>query len=392
MPRKRSKVRVRGAGSRPAGPPPARELFDDARPRTRTLVDAAAMGYRKGSTDSEAVRSGMRDRKHRPDHPAEAAVRAGRRFGGEIGRSAGFLALGASMATPWGSPPLAMALGAAFALTVGNPFPSATSRWSHKLLQASVVGLGFGMPLGAVIAAGGAGIGYTVAGIALALALGLLIGRRLGVDEETALLITAGTSICGGSAIAAIGPAIGARSESMSVALATVFVLNGVALYLFPVIGAWVGLGPEQFAVWAAVAIHDTSSVVGAAAAYDPRALETATVLKLARSLWIVPLALGAAHWARRRSAAMGTVRLRPPWFIAFFVLAALARSLAPAAAEPVFDGLARAARIGLTLTLYLIGALLTRETLRAVGVRPLIQGVCLWAAMGAIMLVWVLA
>lgn len=303
-------------------------------------------------------------------------------------RRAAFLALALFALTPWASPPLALGLGAGFALALGNPFEGSTARASKWLLQACVVGLGFGMPLAAVARAGATGVGYTVAGIATALALGLLLGRWLRVERATSFLITAGTSICGGSAIAAVGPAIGAGAEAMSVSLATVFVLNAVALYLFPPLGHLLELSQGQFAVWAAVAIHDTSSVVGAASAYGPEALESATVLKLARALWIVPLALGAAAWVRRGGAEAGQgARVRLPWFIGAFVLAALARTLLPAAALPALDGLARAARAGLVLTLFLIGAGLTRATLRAVGVRPLVQGVLLWAAVAGLAL-----
>ncbi len=307
--------------------------------------------------------------------------------------------LAATTLTPWASPALALAAGAGFALTLGNPFPARTARASKGLLQASVVGLGFGMPLAAVLRAGAAGIGYTVAGIATALTLGLLLGRWLRVEEQTSFLVTAGTSICGGSAIAAVGPAIGARPEAMSVSLATVFVLNAVALYLFPAVGHLLGLSQQQFAVWAAVAIHDTSSVVGAASAYGPEALRSATVLKLARALWIVPLTLAAAAYTRRRAAAGRTdveasepaARVQLPWFIGLFVLAAVARTLLPPAATPALDALAHAARVGLVLTLFLIGAGLTRATLRSVGHRPLVQGVLLWAAVGGIALfaVW---
>lgn len=286
--------------------------------------------------------------------------------------------------TPWASAPGALALGLALALTLGNPQRARTGPASKLLLQGSVVGLGFGMSLGAVLRAGASGVLYTVAGIALALLLGLLIGRWLRVEREASWLITAGTSICGGSAIAAVGGAIRAREEAMSVSLATVFVLNAVALYLFPPIGRWLGMSEHQFAVWAAVAIHDTSSVVGAAAAYGQRALQDATVLKLARALWIVPLALGAAALARRGAAAGEGKRPPVPWFIAFFLLAAVLRSLSPESALPALDLLARLARVGLVLTLFLIGAGLTRGTLRAVGMRPLLQGVILWTILGA--------
>ena len=300
--------------------------------------------------------------------------------------------LAAFSLTPWASPALALALGAIFALILGNPRPRETGSASKWLLKASVVGLGFGMPLSAVVSAGASGIGYTVAGIATALLLGTLIGRWLLVERQTSMLVTAGTSICGGSAIAAVGPAIGATPEAMSVALATVFVLNAVALYLFPPIGHLLGLSQQQFAVWAAVAIHDTSSVVGAASAYGSQALESATVLKLARALWIVPLTLAAAAWARRSgTVGTGEGKVKLPWFIGLFVLAAVARTLLPVEWEPLLDALARLARTGLVLTLFLIGAGLSRATLRAVGVRPLVQGLLLWIAIGSLALfaVW---
>lgn len=289
--------------------------------------------------------------------------------------------------SPWASPALALALGMALALTVGNPAPVPTARAAKLLLQGSVACLGFGIPLATVLRAGAAGVLYTMAGIALALLLGLLLGRWLRVEREASLLITAGTSICGGSAIAAVGAAVRARPESMSVALATVFVLNAVALYLFPPIGHLLGLSERQFAVWAAVAIHDTSSVVGAAAQYGTRALEEATVLKLARALWIVPLTLGVAAWTARGRADGPATTAPPAWvprFIVLFVLAALVRTLLPASMHPVLDALAALARTGLVLTLFLIGAGLTRAALRAVGARPLLQGSLLWAVLAA--------
>lgn len=313
------------------------------------------------------------------------------------GRRLLFFGLALFCLTPWASPALALALGATLALTLGNPFPERTSKASKKLLQACVVGLGFGMPLAAVWTAGATGIGYTVAGIATALGLGLALGRWLRVERNTSMLITAGTSICGGSAIAAVGPVIGAGAEAMSVSLATVFVLNAVALYVFPAVGHWLGLGQEQFAVWAAVAIHDTSSVVGAATAYGEEALRSATVLKLARALWIVPLTLGAAFLVRRRGEEYAADGRRAaasagiPWFIGLFLLAALLRTALPASAAPALDAVARAARTGLVLTLFLIGAGLSRATLRAVGVRPLVQGVLLWAAVASLSLFAVL-
>ncbi len=287
------------------------------------------------------------------------------------------------------SPAVALAFGAVLALTVGNPFPVATRVTAKWLLQAAVVGLGFGIPIAAVAKSGAAGVGYTMAGIALALTLGVFLGRILDVEKQTSFLITAGTSICGGSAIAAVGPAIGASAEAMSVSLATVFVLNAVALYLFPPIGHWLQLSQHQFAIWAAIAIHDTSSVVGAAASYGASALQEATVLKLARALWIVPLTLAAAAMTRRarKAHADPTARLQPPYFIALFLFASMLRSYAAPASDASFDRIASWARVALVATLFLIGAGLTRETLKSVGVRPLVQGVLLWIAVGSITL-----
>ena len=300
------------------------------------------------------------------------------------------VAAGLFTLTPWASPPLALALGAALALLLGNPSPEWTGLAARTLLQAAIVGLGFGMPLGVVLSAGATGVGYTALGLAAALGLGLGLGRWLRIEQRTSVLITAGTSICGASAIAAVGPAIGATAEAMSVALATVFILNAIALYLFPFLGHLLDLTQHQFAVWAALAIHDTSSVVGAAASFGPAALGEATVLKLARALWIVPLTIGAAslvhaprHGTRRRA----TV----PWFVGAFVLAALVRSLLPPSAAPALDAVARGARTVLALTLFLIGLGLTRATLASVGFRPMLQGVLLWAALGSLTLVAVM-
>jgi uncharacterized integral membrane protein (TIGR00698 family) len=215
------------------------------------------------------------------------------------------------------------------------------------------------------------------------------LGRWLRIEQRTSVLITAGTSICGASAIAAVGPAIGATAEAMSVALATIFILNAIALYLFPFLGHLLDLTQHQFAVWAALAIHDTSSVVGAAASFGPAALGEATVLKLARALWIVPLTIGAASLVH---APRGTRRRATvPWFVGAFVLAALVRSLLPPSAAPALDAVARGARTVLALTLFLIGLGLTRATLASVGLRPMLQGVLLWAALGSLTLVAVM-
>ena len=288
-------------------------------------------------------------------------------------RTATFVALLLFCVTPWCSPPIALALGLAFALTLGSPFK--TSKATKLLLQCSVVGLGFGMNLGKVVEAGRTGILFTIATIVGTLAIGYALGRAMHISSGTAHLISSGTAICGGSAIAAVGPVIGASDEEMSVSLGTVFILNSIALFVFPAIGAAMHLTQTQFGVWAAIAIHDTSSVVGAAAAFGAEALQVATTVKLTRALWIVPLTLATAFAFRKHGA-----KVTLPWFILFFLLASVVRTYVPAP-QLTWDVLVRIARTGLTVTLFLIGSSLSRESLKKVGIRPLILGVVLWVA-----------
>jgi uncharacterized integral membrane protein (TIGR00698 family) len=287
-----------------------------------------------------------------------------------------FFVLLAFCVTPWCSPPIALALGLALALTLGSPYK--TAKQTKYLLQASVVGLGFGMNLQKVFAAGRTGFLFTLATIAGTLLLGYLLGRAMNVSRGTAHLISSGTAICGGSAIAAVGPVIGASDEDMSVSLGTVFILNSIALFAFPAIGHALHLTQEQFGVWSAIAIHDTSSVVGAASAYGAEALQIATTVKLTRALWIVPLALGTAIAFRREK-----TKIALPWFILFFLVASLLRTYVPAP-EPVWSTLVSIARIGLTITLFLIGSSLSRDSLKRVGVKPLVLGVVLWLVISA--------
>ncbi len=288
-----------------------------------------------------------------------------------------FLLLLAFSLTPFASPPIALALGLALGLTLGNPFGRKTRKFSRFLLQASVVGLGFGMNLYEVIKAGRTGFVYTAIGIAFTLTLGMLLTSVLNIDRTAGFLIAAGTAICGGSAIAAVGPVTGANEDEMSVALGTVFILNSVALLIFPAIGAVMHLSQSQFGLWAALAIHDTSSVVGATARYGAAALAIGTTVKLARALWIVPLTLVTAA-AMRSSKKPHRMKIQWPWFIAFFVLAAMMNSFVPEGAS-LYRALYSAGRIGLTATLFLIGCGVSRATLRHVGPRPLLQGVLLW-------------
>jgi uncharacterized integral membrane protein (TIGR00698 family) len=296
-------------------------------------------------------------------------------------RIAVFVALLVFCVTPWGSPPVALALGLVLALTLGHPFPKRNSKATKLLLQASVVLLGFGMNLQKVVEAGRTGIVFTIVTITGTLLLGFLLGRAMGISRTTAHLISSGTAICGGSAIAAVGPVVDASDEEMSVALGTVFILNSIALFIFPMIGHRLGLTQPQFGVWAAIAIHDTSSVVGAAAKYGADALQIATTVKLTRALWIVPLTLATAFFFKRKSA-----RVAIPWFIGGFVVASVIRTYVPSPPE-VWSTLTTIARIGLTITLFLIGAGLSRKSIAAVGARPLILGVVLWIVISSVSL-----
>jgi uncharacterized integral membrane protein (TIGR00698 family) len=279
------------------------------------------------------------------------------------------------------SPPMALVAGLAFGLTLVHPLPKEGQSVAKFLLQASVVLLGFGMNLGEVIHAGRAGFLYTAIGLSFALILGLSLGKLMQVAPKASLLITCGTAICGGSAIAAVAPVADASEEDMAVALGTVFTLNAVALLLFPFIGGRLHMSQTQFGLWAALAIHDTSSVVGAAAKYGAQALAVGTTVKLARALWIIPVALVTAMIFSRRGnkrADGKKVKIQIPWFIGLFVLAAVARTYLPEAAA-VFTKLNGLGKSGLTVVLFLIGAGLSRETIRRVGVRPMVQGVALW-------------
>ncbi|HEX8248431.1 MAG TPA: putative sulfate exporter family transporter [Pyrinomonadaceae bacterium] len=281
--------------------------------------------------------------------------------------------------TPFVSPPMALALGLIPALVFGNPFPEQTRKTTKILLQISVVLLGFGMNLESVVKAGKDGILFTLATIFGTLALGFLLGRFLKVEDKTSALISSGTAICGGSAIAAVAPAIEADSDEISVSLGTVFILNSVGLFVFPVVGRALDLTENQFGVWAAIAIHDTSSVVGAASRYGAEALQIATTVKLARALWIAPVALLFAYLYRQKNSRKRT-KIAIPWFIFFFLLATVTRTYAPPFVLPsLFESPVMLAKTGLTVTLFLIGASLSRATLRKVGVKPLVQGVLLW-------------
>jgi uncharacterized integral membrane protein (TIGR00698 family) len=285
------------------------------------------------------------------------------------------------------SPPVALTVGILFGLSFPHPYITESRGIARTLLQCSVVALGFGMNLHEVLKAGRSGFIYTALGISFALLAGFALGKLLQVRGNSSFLITTGTAICGGSAIAAIGPILQANEEEMAVSLGTIFVLNSIALLIFPPIGSALHLSQSQFGLWAALAIHDTSSVVGAATKFGQQALLIGTTVKLARALWIVPLALATAAILRSRSkdaADRGTSSLRVqfPWFIAFFVLAAVLNTYLPALERPA-KSLFTLGRLGLTATLFLIGSGISRSTLKEVGWRPLLLGVLLWLGVG---------
>ena len=261
-------------------------------------------------------------------------------------------------------------------MSFAHPYQADSRNLSKFLLQASVVGLGFGMNLHEVLRAGRSGFVYTAASISFALILGLLAGLLLRVNKTASILISTGTAICGGSAIAAVAPIIGANDEEMAVSLGTVFILNSIALLIFPPLGWALHLTQQQFGLWSALAIHDTSSVVGAASRYGPVALVVGTTVKLTRALWIVPVAIGAAVLKRSKT------RIQWPWFILFFCLAAVANTYLPALTN-LWHVLSNLGKLGLTAALYLIGTGISRATLRQVGWPPLLQGIILWILVG---------
>lgn len=275
----------------------------------------------------------------------------------------------------WVTPPVSLFLGLVFALTCGQAHPKFNKKVSKYLLQYSVVGLGFGMNLQASLASGKEGMEFTILSVVGTMLIGMFLGRKLlKVDRDTSYLISAGTAICGGSAIAAVGPVLKAKDSEMSVALATIFVLNAVALFIFPVIGHWLNLDQQQFGTWAAIAIHDTSSVVGAGAAYGEEALKIATTIKLTRALWIIPLALVTSFIYKGSGK-----KVSIPWFILYFILAIVVNTYLLDGVPQVGHAISGLARKGLIITMFFIGASLSVDVLKQVGIKPLVQGVVLW-------------
>ena len=292
-----------------------------------------------------------------------------------------------SVLSSWVTPPVSLFLGLVFALLCGQAYPKFNKKVSKKLLQYSVVGLGFGMNLHASLASGKEGMLFTVISVVGTMLIGMFIGRKLlKVNRDTSYLISSGTAICGGSAIAAVGPVIKAKDSDMSVALATFFVLNAVALFVFPVLGEWLGLTQQEFGTWAAIAIHDTSSVVGAGAAYGEEALQVATTIKLTRALWIIPLALVTSFIFKSEGR-----KVSIPWFILWFIVAILINTYVLDAVPQVGKAISGLARKGLIITMFFIGASLSADVLKSVGVKPLVQGVLLWLVISVGSLVYIL-
>ena len=287
----------------------------------------------------------------------------------------------------WITPPVVLFIGLVFALLCGQTYPTFNKNISKKLLQYSVIGLGFGMNLQASLASGKEGMLFTIISVVGTLLIGMFIGCKiLKLNRNTSYLISSGTAICGGSAIAAVGPIIKAKDTDMSMALATVFILNAIGLFLFPILGHWLGLSQQDFGTWAAIAIHDTSSVVGAGAAYGEEALQVATTIKLTRALWIIPLALVTSVIFRSEGK-----KISIPWFILFFIVAILINTYLLADYPQVGKFIAGIARKGLIITMFFIGASLSVDVIKSVGIRPLLQGVLLWIIISAASLAYIL-
>ena len=271
------------------------------------------------------------------------------------------------------SPGFALLIGLCVGLLMGQPYAYVVKPASKYLLQFSIVGLGFGMDLHKVMAAGSEGFLFTLLSLVAALSLGWLFGKWLGIDSRTSYLISTGTAICGGSAIAAVSQAMNADERQVSVSIGIVFILNAVALLIFPMIGQWMSLDQHTFGMWSAIAIHDTSSVVGAASQYGDEALLTATTVKLARALWIIPMTILTALLFRSKDS-----RFTFPWFILFFLAASSLYTFLPVP-DSMVSFLVRIAKMGFVITLFLIGTGISKEAIRHVGMRPLFHAVLLW-------------
>lgn len=282
---------------------------------------------------------------------------------------------------PFISPAIALFLGLLFAFVADHPFPKFSKKSSKYLLQFSVVGLGFGMNLHESLQTSKDGMIFTVFSVVAVMLLGIFLGKKMMINKKTSYLISSGTAICGGSAIAAVAPVVKADDHEISISLGTIFILNAIALFIFPPIGHLLQLTQEQFGMWAAIAIHDTSSVVGAGAAYGEKALEIATMVKLTRALWIIPLTFVTMFIFRQKDA-----KISIPWFILLFVLAMVVNTFFDFS-ETLSNSIVWLAKKGMTITLFLIGSGLSATVIKQVGIKPIIQGVALWIFIAVISL-----
>lgn len=285
---------------------------------------------------------------------------------------------------PFVTAPIALFMGLVLALTLGTPGTAFNKKASKYLLQISVVGLGFGMNITDSLKAGSDGMLFTLISVTCVLIIGIVVGKWMGVSKVPSYLIASGTAICGGSAIAAVGPIAKANESELSVSLATIFILNAIALFIFPVMGHWLGLSQQQFGLWAAIAIHDTSSVVGAGATYGEEALLVATTVKLTRALWIIPLSIFSIFYFNARGE-----KISVPWFIFLFIAAMIMNTYLPLSTL-LTTNIVFVSKKLLTVTLFFIGAGLSRKTLQSTGLRPLILGVSLWIVIGLMSLAFV--
>lgn len=271
------------------------------------------------------------------------------------------------------SAPIALLCGLVFALIFPNPYPKFNKKTSKYLLQVAVVCLGFNMNLNESLKSGSEGMLFTVVSVVGVMAFGVLLGYWMHINRKTAYLISSGTAICGGSAIAAVGPVLKADENEMAVSLGVIFILNSIALFIFPPLGHMLDMTQHQFGTWAAIAIHDTSSVVGAGESYGEEALQIATLIKLTRALWIIPLALATMFIFRQKDG-----KISIPWFIFIFVLAMVVNTYVELPAWFV-NSMVWIAKRGMVVVLFLIGASMSLKSIKQVGVKPLLQAVCLW-------------
>ncbi len=295
-------------------------------------------------------------------------------------RKAIFILLALLCATPYISAPIALVMGFLFTFVAGHPMPKVSSKITSWLLKASVVGIGFGMNIQEALTTGREGVGLTICSITIVLTTGYLLGQWLGIDRRMAHLISSGTAICGGSAIAAVAPAIEAKGEEISISLGVIFLLNSIALIIFPILGHLLGLTQHQFGLWSAIAIHDTSSVVGAAATYGEEALRVATTVKLTRALWIIPISILSLFLFGSKSK-----KVSIPWFIALFVGAMLLNSYLDI--KPIAHGIYTLSKSALVVTLFLIGSGISLKALKTTGIKPVVLGVSLWVIISVVSL-----